>query len=324
MQTTLDAELTASKEDYLAAAIIEGISTDDFPIWLLSQVVIKQVAWADYTSPDPKRANIVKSIYSFLKSKAKNRLTVFKSAVNNKDLELDVTDGSKMSLLESYKARMEIALGDISLAEHLITDAKTLALQLEPTLDLQELNLVLDLRNSLLAYTISDVQVRLVQWLINSNIPARILPYLDKPYVVTLLAISAVICKHRGFPSLAYMLLAYSLPKDTSNTILESTLKPSTQDLQILDSYYPFVRRSKAKQRTKANVALQAIERIFRELNQSNWYTLVPEHWLDASVGKDRHYATQRDLKVVLIKFVIDLNERIKHELPDSLQQPKR
>lgn len=317
-QATLEAELTGNKEDYLAPAVIEGIGIDDFPKWLLAQVVVKRVAWVNYTLLD--RGNIVKEVYRFLRSKVRNKLTGFKSTVNNKDTELDVTDGSKMSLLESYRSRMDLALGEITLAEHTIADPVKLALQLEPTLDLRLLQQALALRETFHAYPITDVQVRLMQWTVNTILPARMIPYLDKQYIITLLVITAAILYHRGFPSLAVILIAYPIPRPNVSILADALIKPSSALIEEVNKLYPYRRKLKPK----INPVLETMERVHRDIQQTNWYTLVPEEWLDSSlaVADSRQYAAQRDLKVVLLKFIVDLNERIKNELPNAYSFP--
>lgn len=92
-----------------------------------------------------------------------------------------------------------------------------------------------------------------------------------------------------------------------------------------MESYYPYARRATNKlPRKKPNPGSIAITNLQKRLATSEWYTTIPNSWLSEVPGltNNRHYSAQPDLKLRLVELVIDINERMKHELPDTLRQP--
>lgn len=323
LEVYVEANVSAKADESdngLAAAIIAGIGTEDYPRWLLALTIMRKVVFADLTANSDK-GNIIQSIYGYIQSKLNNSSTSFKLTINNKNLQVDV-DGEKdkLSFLESYKSKEDISGGDICLVEHALVHPYELARELEPGIDPVLVREAVESSHDLLQRNITEGQIILAQWVMAPVIPARIMKHLDKSYVILALAITEAVLWSRGFRSLAAIVGSYPLARD--NTIMEIQQDPIQVPKDLtdrMDNYYPYARRASNKAtKKKARPASIAVSNICKRLSLNDWYLTIPNHWMSelSGVMGTRRYSVQPDLKLRLTELIIDLNERIENELP--------
>lgn len=321
IQANVEAEIETQGSNILTPALIAGIGSDEYPKWILSLTIMKRVVFADITARGG-RNNFIQSIYGYMQSKLKNATNSFKGRINDKDLDSSIEgEEGKLSIFESYKAKIEVVFGDIAAVEYLLDNPVVLARQLEPEI---EANLVMEAVHGaqvLLGERISDAQVTLMQWIFSNVFPVRIVPHLEKTYVVQGLAIAAAVLWNRDFKSLAALMTATPIPVEDQFSLYmtDEAVRVPKHLTEKLEEFYPYARRPVArKAKKKPNPGSIALNNMLKMLTSSDWYVNLPENWLSQVKGltDQRQYRTQSDLRLDLTNLIIDINERTKNELP--------
>lgn len=323
INANVDAKIYEVGISGFAPAIMAGIGIEDYPMWLMSLTILKRVVFADIKAGDEKRS-IIQSIYGFIQTKLTNPSSSFKDRINKKDIESDVGgEEGKLSLFESYKAKIITPLGEIALIEHFLENPIKLATDAQPEIDIEVVNDFLMSSEVLLEQRIGHAQINIMQWVLSNVVPIRIVPHLEKHYVVKALAVTGAVLWHRGFKSLAGLTTAYMTARN------EMVVRPSSDTTRIprelterMESYYPYSRRPTGKApKKKTNPATQAITNMARRLTRNDWTFTIADKYSDQIVGlrPNKQYSAMSDLRLNLIELVIDLNERTKNELPSTV-----
>lgn len=320
LEVYVEANVAAKVDDAesgLSAAIIAGIGTDDYPRWLLALTLMRKVVFADISGREDK-SNIIQTIYGYIQSKLNNSNTNFKLTIHNKKLQVDA-DGEKdkLSYMESYKSKEDVAAGDICIVEHALMHPYELALELEPGIPRIIVEEAVESAKDLLQRNISDAQITMTQWILSPALPIRVMNYLEKSYVVMAVAITQAILWNRGFKSLAALVSSYPIIRNSEELQMGFDPYPVPRELtEKMNSYYPYSRRlSNRTTKKKPQPASIAMLNLFRKLTVCDWYLTLPNNWL-SEVSNSRRYTAEPDLKIRLTELIIDLNERISDELP--------
>lgn len=320
LETYINANIDASLEDSgddgmlttgRASAILAGVSTEDFPIWLLSITVVRRVTFADISGEEGK-PNIIEAIYHFLDNKLRNVGSTFKGNVKSKNLTADISDEvDKLSIFEKYGSKFPLPLGEVAVIEYVLDRPYQLAKDVEPSLDDKILQDALTNAQELFNYKLEQCQITIAQWILNTFVPARVVDYLNKAHVIQMLAITQAVLINRGFPSIAKLVTAISAEKETDMFMLgEEEVRVPTDLIEELGRYYPYSRDFN-KRGKRSNVAITAIDKLKDDFNKRLWKPTMIEGSIFDNIDED--------FKLNITRMVIDLNERIAHELPATL-----
>lgn len=307
-----------------APAIIAGIGIEDYPQWLLALILLKRVVFADIRVSNDGRS-IIQPIFGYIKSKLDNPGVSFKGDIRDKDLETDLanTDEGKLSLFESYKSKIDLPLGEIAYIEHILDNPLKVARQAQPEVDDSLVVEILDTSKVLLDQRINEAQINLMQWTLSNVLPVRIVPHLEKNYVVKALAITSAVLYQRGYQQLAALVTAYQSPRGSGDIRVHNEQVRIPKELSDkMDEYFPYARRVSNKvPKQKPNPGQIAIQNMYRRFETNTWTLTLPEHLLATlpNVKPNNQYNAPADFRLILTEFVIDLNERTKHELPDTV-----
>jgi hypothetical protein len=318
----LEAAIIEKGEGIIAPAIVAGIGSSQYPDWLLSVAMLRRLVFSDLAMRKPD-TNLIKAVYSYLGTKINNGPSSFKGRLNNKVLENDSGgEEGKLSILESYKSKIDLPVGRVAVIEHLLTaQEQCLAVgqSVQPDLDPTLLQHFLEAANQLMPYIISDGQVLVAQYTLSTSIHARFFPRLEKMYLLNALAITSAVLWQRGFQQLALLVLAYPAPAETGYITPDEPMKVSNELMERLESFYPYTRRLTGKQaKRQVKMGANILDIFFKYFCRNDWITLLPPHLLThlPYLEQDGLYRQQTDLKVELARFLVDINERLKDELP--------
>lgn len=304
----------------IAPAIIAGIGTEDYPRWLLGLTLLRKVVFADITGRED-RSNIVQSIYGYIQSKLNNTSSSFKLNIQTKTLRTDIDgEDAKLSVLESYRSKEDIPSGDVAIIEHALMHPVELAKEVDYDIDPRLVQEAIDSSHDLLQRMLTSGQIIVAQWVLSTVLPIRIMPHLEKTFVIRALAITEAVLWHRGYKSIAALVSAYPLPNDNDMITLPRDPVPVPRDLtEKMDSYYPFARKTSGRSsKKKPKPGTIALMNVCRKFAEHDWYLTLPGTWLPDvnGVRSNRKYTAQPDLKLRMTELIIDINERIKNELP--------
>lgn len=313
------------EKDKLKGPIMAGISSEDFPTWILSLVVVRRLPLGNLNSIDPKDS-LVKYIYHYVQQKIRSSETHFtnNTAVKDKIIEGQSSDAEgNLSVIEGYKIKQEIPEGDIAIIEHFAMDTKRVILRLEPEIDL---NLLAESERSVLVLmenTIHQGQLKLAQWVLSSVIPARSLEYLSKPTIVRLIAVTQAVLWHRKHFELAGLASAKAV-ENTGEIFLggvPSRTKVTPELTEKLNKLYPHVRRTSQRRAERPrNIALLDIDRLDEWFSERDWVMTLPGSWVEKLTGNsnNRRLAVPMDIRVRLAELIIQITERKARSAPST------
>ena len=299
-----------------SASIIGGISTEDFPIWILGLVLVRRLCLGDITGVNQK-ATLVTFIYKFITQKIKGNDNNFAGMVKDKIFDDSGSDGdSNISKLEGYKAKQEIPAGDIILLEYAMRDTYALAAKLAPTMERALLDRALETTMVLNDQVIQDPQIALLQWVMKPVISPRGILYLGKNTIVRLLALCQSVLIHRGHYALAG--LCTSIVNTNLNEIqisgVDSRARIPKELLEELFKYYPFTKRVGGKQKVlkPLNQAVIAIDTVAEQFSELDWLITADDSLLPLITegSNNRRYVIQHNFKITLANLVIEIAKR--------------
>lgn len=299
-----------------AASIIGGISTEDFPIWILGLVLVRRLCVGDISGTNPK-ATLITFIYKFITQKIKGNDNNFAGMIKDKIFEESSSEGdANISKLEGYKAKQEIPAGDIVLLEYSMRDLNSLAFKLAPTMDLSLLNKALETTQIINNNVVYDPQIILLQWVLKPIISPRGILFLSKQTIVRLMALCQSVLIHRGHFALAG--LSTAIVNTNTNEIqisgVDSRARIPKELLDLLGQYYPFTKRTggKLKPLKPLNQAQNSIDSMAEQLSSYDWVLTLDEALLSSVTegSTNRRYVIQHNIKIKLAELVIELASR--------------
>lgn len=300
-----------------AAAIFGGISSEDFPMWVLGLVVVRRLSIGDVRGTDPG-TTLVSFIYKYIGQKVKGHDNNFIGMVKDKQVEGQGQEGeNNLSKLEGYKIKQEIPAGDIAIIEYRARQPLHLAKKLCPDIS-EELvkesiaTVTAALQNS----TIFNPQMTMVQWVMAGVLPPRGLLHLKKTTVLMVMGVVQAILWHKGHRELAGLMTA--LEQDSDDEMLlggtDSRARIPKDMLEQLDALFPYSRRPTGKMRQvkRTNAAIETIEELNKGFGSNVWRLTLPAAWVEQVTGNknNRRYSTPHDIKVKLAALAIQLAQR--------------
>jgi hypothetical protein len=301
-----------------AAAILGGISSEDFPIWILGLVVVRRLSVGDVRGIDPN-SSLVTLIYKYIGQKVKGHDSSFIGMVKDKGAEGSPQEGeNNLSKLEGYKVKQEIPAGDIATMEFYMRDVTALALRICPDLDLDLLQKSLLTVRQLEKEQIRDPQMVLTQWVMKKVLPPRGLLHLSKTLVLDAMAITQACLWHRGHYELAALGSAVAQTNNKGELQLggvDSRARIPKEMVEELQALYPYARKASGKagktgkQPSPGQIAVENMATLF---SQCDWKLTLPSEWVAKVTNNrnNRRYSVPHDVKIKLATLAKSIGNR--------------
>lgn len=321
------------------SAIIEGMSTEEFPTWLLSVALIRKVCVSDIRGifpPSTRSANgtvtdpptLVTYIYNHIKERIKHSGNNFSGIVNDKKNESSNNDSyeQQMSRFEGYKIKQEISPGDVVVIETVVEDPYKVAAFIEPTISMDFVTECLNNRVSR-NLRIYDPQFILAQWVMKPFVSPRGMLYLNKALIQQCCAVAEAVLWHRGHKFYSALMSAemHSYDEGVSTVGIGSDARiPKDLNEEIL-KYYPYMRKntaSKSKTVRSMNQAYVAVDHICGLFSKAEWGLTISDDRLIELLGSTnlRRVTLQHDAKIRLCELVVDIAKRSKIQYERYIQ----
>jgi hypothetical protein len=318
------------------AAIISGISMEDYPTWLLSITVVKKLPIADIRGADTSNS-LVSYVFKFISSKVRGTESNLVGNIKQKGPDgRGDESGDKTSRLEGYKIKQELPAGDIVMMEHTILgesyaiantgsarnkeatatirNIQGLALKLEPDIDLKLVVDALETTAQLMNRPLFEAQIILVQLVIKPIIPPRGVEYLSKEAVVKCIALTQAVLWHRGHYALAGLVSATTNPTMNEVTVTgsDSRSRIPKEMLDQIAALYPYNRNSTSKAKATTNPGITTIEILSSKLAEVAWHLTLKEELLPVICGNNisRLYPLPHDIRVKIATLVLSLTRK--------------
>lgn len=301
-----------------AAAILGGISSEDFPVWVLGLVVVRRLTVGDVRGIDTT-SSLVTLIYKYIGQRVKSHDNSFIGLVKDKGAEGTTQEGeNNLSNLERYKVKQEIPAGDIAILEHYLSDLPRLVERVCPDLPEQLLRQSLESIRPLEQEDIRKPQEVLAQWVMRKAIPPRGLLHLNKKLVLDAMAVTQAVLWHRGHYELAALgtaIAQINAKGELQQGGVDSRARIPKETVEELQELYPYARRPSgkaakvARQPSPAQIAIDNMATMFSECD---WRLTLPADWVVKVTNNrnNRRYYTPHDIKIKLANLVKAIGQR--------------
>lgn len=296
----------------ITSSIINGVGSEDFPIWLLGKV-LSRLCVGDISGTN-QLSSLVTFIWNYINHKVNNTNTgSYSSMIKNKEFEKgDAVNDHNASRLESYKIKTELPLGDIVILEYYMNNPFNVAVQLKPDINLELLAHFLDNAKVLNTEQLWKPQVALAQYVLKPVMPPRGLLHLNKVQVISAIAIAQTLLWESNHKVLACLISAVTTDNENETMLsgIDSRARIPKDLMDELNILYPFNKVSTQKKKGKlVNSIVGAIDELAQLFSQRDWIlTISNEHMLEVT-GKNnsRRFSCPHDIKILLAKLVIEL-----------------
>lgn len=339
LRTYVECAIPAEKPK---SAIIGGLSSAEFPSWVLSVALIRKICIGDirgvfppsYTAPNGRVVDpptLVTYVFNHVVERIRHHSNNFVGLVKDKNPDDggESVSEQQMSRLEGYKIKMDIAAGRVILVETAAQQYIANAMRLEPTINLIAVEEAVRRRvNSDAA--ILDAQVTIMQWIFKPVISPRGILHLNKQLIKTCLGVAEAVLWHRGHHVLAGLVTADIRQSEygmqTGGTDSSARVSPALNETIL--QMYPYSKKSTSRSKTakSVNQAYVAIDIVEGELSELDYVLTLPENLLPALTGNanSRRYTAPHDLRIKLIELAIDVADRSKTAYYQYTQQLQR
>lgn len=264
------------------AAIVAGVSSENYPIWVLAMVLVRRVCVGDIRGLDTTTPKLVAYIYKFITDKTRKTNGAdasFQNTVKEKPYETSSSqsDDSSSSRFEGYRIREDIPIGDKVYLEMVASNVHLLVSKICPEMDIAKLDTALQTSAQLSNVVLSEAQVVLARWVFRDAISPRAYVYFGKQTIVRLLAGTQCILAEWGFPQLGA--IATGVPTNIlSTTIGPSDVKRFQAEIEAL---YPFRKRATRGAKGKiVNHAVEGIDLLYKKMKANDWLITADEEYL--------------------------------------------
>lgn len=261
-------------------AIVEFISSEDYPMWNLAVLVVRKVCLFDIRGLVDDTPTIIRHISTHIREKIKHSSNSFDGQIRDKnDNSSDnQSEEQQTSRLEAIKTKELTTTGDRVFIERMVRNPLMLAQQLDPTCPPE---LVLEFYKILTHPELPKLVFTRVQKVITRQVCSLVIPhkgfdYLAKEKMNCIAAAQAVLW-NQGHYLLSGILSAQSLSavkEDFLNASSESKSKIQPELRDKLMSLFPFTKKSKSGK--ESDVVSSSIDFIVKQLSSETWILRLP------------------------------------------------
>jgi hypothetical protein len=289
--------------------------TEDYPQWLLSLTVVKKLCIGDISGNNPKdpKQDIVKYLYKFLMQRIRSPDADHANRIQKNKLD-DIGRENKGTVLERYRMKTNLSLGEVVELEYSVEDLPYVATRLTSLMSEDIFNSAQRTCQLLQPHQVTDVQVLLLSWVMKPVISPRGISYLNRDIIIQLLGVLQSVLWARGHKYLSLLVTSY--PRYSND---EYVLAPQSSKDRIpkelsdkIELLYPFSKPiGRVSTGKVSNYALEAVDQVVADLVSHSWVPTAEDRWLRETLGNtSRVFVIKPDIRSDLAKLLIELGER--------------
>lgn len=300
------------------AILEEGLSSEDFPEWVLSAVVVRRLCVSDIRGNEPK-ANVVTSIHKYVEQKARPTQVSLEERIHDKNRDVrrgdsdDVDD--KLSSVERYRIKQDFSPGEIAEIAHVLRDSRTIAFKLSINMTDQIYNTCMETCKKLQGQRVMNAQTLLMEWVFKPVVPSKGIQFATYNSMIENIAVLQAVLYARGHKYLSLLASAYAKREDNVISIsqMDSVKRIPNELVEELNVYYPFHRRRGGKKTgyKTYSLVLESIDALVTSLSSYVWIATASEEMVVEIMGSPmRRIPIPPDIKIILANFVLELGKR--------------
>lgn len=320
------------------SAIIDGLSSEEFPTWLLAVALIRKICISDIRGifPDPilsasgvlvEPPTLVTYIFNHIRERIKHNSNNFSGNVVNKDPENNngVSPDQEISRFESYKIKQEISPGDEVAFSVELLDPYRAANIIQPGIDMKFVEQCIQSRldND---HRIYDPQFTLLQWVMKPLISPTGMYMVEKEIefggqtkklYLQALAVAEAVLWVRGHHLFAGLINAELRPSEYAYSSASSTTSAriSKELNDEINRLYPYTRKNttaKTRPARSMNPAYVSIDLMAEQFAKVDWLLNMDDARVAVITGNPRvrKISCPHDMKILLTELVADIGRR--------------
>jgi hypothetical protein len=299
-----------------APKILSGISTDDLPMWTLSNVVVRRLPVANLLGTS-SHTNLITNISGFTNQKLNNNTTLQNRLTDKEVRETSGDEDDKISVLENYKISVEHPPGTIiefnsyTSEEYLDDIIHKLLINYDKTL----IKTAFKTSKAMLPHPIGKPQIMLIKWIMKPVINPRAIDYLKKTTIVNLAAITQVVLWELGHKYLS--LVSTAIPVISNGEVPVDTFVSRARIPRVLkaelNEAFPYqgIIRGFKREGSFINPVLETIETFVNELSSNIWEFTASDKQVEQAIKiLNRRPPLPPDIKIRLGELILDLGQR--------------
>lgn len=309
--------MIATKSGASKSAVMDSLSTEEYPDWVLANVIFKKLTTQSFRPADPndRSAFVVKHICSHINELLKQSERDFGTPTEKSDNGPDSSDENLRSRFETIQARAPMPAGDEAFIRWYMKDLQRLAQAVEPGIPKGLVNDFIRMF-SFGDFTPEDPQITLMLWVLAPVISPRSEESLTIMNINQGIAVASAVLWHRGHRQIAALLCSQSTGANMSDTLMLSgagRLPKAIYDR--LAELYPHQLRPRSTERSYKPVS-DAIQTITQEFESFSWKPNLSDNYLPAvsdiivSLADYKTIQVPSTLYAQLHDMVIDLAAR--------------
>lgn len=316
------------------AAVLAGISSEEFVYWTLSSTVVKRLTIVDVMG-GPSSTPVVSALFNHIRYRVQSVTSSSPQVTHKYATDTGTGDENNLSYLEGFRNRQAMSIGqemvNIIYIENTVKDLlegkippNSLLDRVAPGIDVALVQDALISSKRLQHVALIDQQVLLAAWLFHPYNQARAVGNFKKSETIALLALAQAVYLHFGEIDLAKLVTSEYTTIDNNSGIHRmgdsvDSLRPG--DREILRKHFPVEHVHGKKIR---NPVINDVEELVKNLDQYEIECTFSDNTLRALQGKNvsRAVFLPRNFVKKLIDVVRKLSERPIIKLdPDEVYQ---
>ena len=296
------------------AAIIDFISSDDYPLYNLALVVVRKICTMEIRNPGERQPILIMHTSTHIREKISNNDKKQGSIIADKKGQ-DIKSSSEehqISMLERFKIKDKLTVGQKVFLLESVDNPLDLARKLKPNIDLDLVSAVLADTLRMGSQPVERVQKIILKNVISHVVSFHVVDLMPKSTLINSLGAVAAVLISDGFYGIAQFLTATTIPSDGGVTIAtdQHQNKVTSELRERLIAQMPYQRSGRAKATTSPIV--DNVDIIFKELTNKVWHNNLPDFIiLQGGTGAViRRIKIPGNLRIMLTEFAIYLAER--------------
>lgn len=302
------------------ADILQGISSEEFPLWNMSVLVVRKLCLSDIRGLDPTPI-LIRHISRHIMEKAKRIDANTDMSVRSKNEKRSKSENSsggqseenQSSLLEQYKIKEEVNSGDIQFLLSHVQNPYKVAKIITPGITDKEVDMALSAMPVMLKAAPDPSQTLLLSWLIDCVVPAETVNYMKLMDRCKSLCACSAAYWSKGHYLIAALCTATPAPDDGEVLLsgTDSKGRLSKETAEKIESLFPYGRRTRSNKIQRDE--LTAMDELITLFSAKSWVMNLTEDQIAVMYPKQpkiRRLTIPHNFKEQIAQLVIDIVSR--------------
>lgn len=296
------------------ADILQGVSSEEFPLWNMSLLVVRKLCLSDIRGLDPTPI-LIRHISRHIMEKAKRIDPNTDTAVRNKNESSSSTanEEDQISRLEQYKIKEEISRGDVRFLLSQVQDPYAIAQTIQPGVSAEEVDSALSALPLMLKSPAEEAQTILLMWMIDAVVPGETVNFMTNIDRCRALCACGAAYWAKGHYLMAALCTATPAPTDDDVAIsgTDSKGRLSKETSEKLEQLFPYCRKTRGSKVIREE--LTAIDDLITALTAKTWMLNVSNEQMKLihpRYPQVRRLSIPHNFKELVAQLVIDIASR--------------